>query len=238
MNNTFILLPNEYEKSNEEKYFSDISRKESNDKDKIFGNYLILFMMFHDIREMLLKNQLKNLNSLNLIKNKFPLANNINESELDINKEYEIEKIKSRKNCKNYSISYKFIENDNFDQGELIFLNKYSYFVQLNENKYKIKYKFKITTIGLYKDNYNNKEGENNLINFLIDENIFDKENKDDEDNKINISVKFEDEITKEEISKYINDKIFSINNDERLAFTGYFQEINNEINKGNEEDF
>ena len=71
-----------------------------------------------------------------------------------------------------------------------------------------------------------------------LDENIFDKENKDDEDNKINILVKFEDEITKEEISKYINDKIFSINNDERLAFTEYFQEINNEINKGNEEDF
>ena len=68
---TFILLPNEYEKGNEGKYFSDISRKELNDKDKIFGNYLILFMMFHDIREMILKNQLKNLNSLNLIKINF-----------------------------------------------------------------------------------------------------------------------------------------------------------------------
>ena len=238
MNTTFILLPDEYEKNEEEKYFSDISRKESNDKKKIFGNYLFLFMMFHDIREMLLKNEKsKNLNSLNLIKNKFPLSNNINEPELNINTEYEIKKIKSKKSFKNYSISYKFVENNNFEEGELIFLNKYSYIAQLNENKYKIKHKFKISTIGLYKENNNNNEGENNLINFLIDETLFYKE-KNDEDNKINILVKFQNEIKKEEISKYVNDKIFSINNDERLAFTGYFKEINNEMNNDNEEDF
>ena len=236
MNSTFILLPEEYEKNEEEKYFSEISRKDFNDKNKIFGNYLILFMMFYDIREMLLNT---NSNSLNLIKNKFPLSNNIAESELNINTEYEIQKIKVKKNFKSYFISYKFEENNNFQEGELILLNKYAYFAgKLNENKIKIKHKFKMNTIFLYKDNNkNNEEGENSLINFLIDENLVYKKNNDDEDKRINILVKFKDEIIKEEISKYINDKIFSINNDERLAFIGYFEELNNKI-KDNEEDF
>ena len=229
MNSTFILLPEEYEKNEEEKYFSEISRKDFNDKNKIFGNYLILFMMFYDIREMLLNT---NSNSLNLIKNKFPLSNNIAESELNINTEYEIQKIKVKKNFKSYFISYKFEENNNFQEGELILLNKYAYFAgKLNENKIKIKHKFKMNTIFLYKDNNkNNEEGESSLINFLIDENLVYKKNNDDEDKRINILVKFKDEIIKEEISKYINDKIFSINNDERLAFIGYFEELNNKI--------
>ena len=236
MNSTFILLPEEYEKNEEEKYFSEISRKDFNDKNKIFGNYLILFMMFYDIREMLLNT---NSNSLNLIKNKFPLSNNIAESELNKNTEYEIQKIKVKKNFKSYFILYKFEENNNYQEGELILLNKYAYFAEkLNENKIKIKHKFKMNTIFLYKDNNkNNEEGENSLINFLIDENLVYKKNNDDEDKRINILVKFKDEIIKEEISKYINDKIFSINNDERLAFIGYFEEINNKI-KDNEEDF
>ena len=192
--------------------------------------------MFYDIREMILNT---NSNSLNLIKNKFPLSNNIAESELNINTEYEIQKIKVKKNFKSYFISYKFEENNNFQEGELILLNKYAYFAgKLNENKIKIKHKFKMNTIFLYKDNNkNNEEGENSLINFLIDENLVYKKNNDDEDKRINILVKFKDEIIKEEISKYINDKIFSINNDERLAFIGYFEELNNKI-KDNEEDF
>ena len=237
MNSTFILLPDEYEKNEEEKYFSEISRKDFDDKDKIFGNYLFLFMMFYDIRQMLLKN---NLNSLNLIKNQFPLSNTISHSELNMNTEYEIQKIKIKKNFKSYLISYKFEENNNFEEGELILLNNYTYFAEkLEENKIRIKHKFKLNSIYLYKDNSkNNEEGESNsLINFLIDEDFVYKENKDSEDKRINILVKFKDEIIKEEISKYINDKIFSINNDERLAFIGYFEELNNKI-KDNEEDF
>ena len=128
-----------------------------------------------------------NSNSLNLIKNKFPLSNNIAESELNINTEYEIQKIKVKKNFKSYFISYKFEENNNFQEGELILLNKYAYFAEkLNENKIKIKHKFKMNTIFLYKDNNkNNEEGENSLINFLIDENLVYKKNNDDEDKRI-----------------------------------------------------
>ena len=41
----------------------------------------------------------------------------------------------------------------------------------------------------------------------------------------------------KKKFQKVFNDKIFSLNNDERLAFIGYLEEINNTI-KNNEEDF
>ena len=238
MNTTFLLLPNEYEKNEEEKYFSEISRKETNKKDKFFENNLLLFMMLHDIREMLLINNsfFKKLNSLKLIKDNFPIENN--NSELDINTEYEFQKIKSMKNFKNESISYKFEGKNDFEEGELIILNKFSYFAEiLNENKVKIKYKFKLNTIFLYKDNSNNSQKENNLINFLIYDDSNYKENETEKKEKMNIPVKFKDEETKVEISKYINDKICSINNDERLFFCGYFEEINNSI-KSNEEEF
>ena len=239
MNTNYILLPNEYEKNEEEKYFSEISRKDSNNKNKIFENNLLLFMMIHDLRKMLLinKSSSKNLDNLDLIKNKFPLHNNSNEIELNIDSEYELQKLEEKKNSTKLSISYKFSENNDFKDGELIVFNKYCYFAELlDENKLKIKHKFKINTIYLFQDKNINEE-ENNLINFLIYENpLFNKGNLNDE-KKVNIFVKFEDEKTKEKVSKSINDKIFSLNNDERLAFIGYLEEINNTI-KNNEEDF
>ena len=113
-------------------------------------------------------------------------------------------------------------------------MNKYAYFVEkINENKLKIKYKFKINTIYLYQDNLNNQE--NNIIHYLIFEDIFEKNKKKKE--KFNIQVKYKDEQIKDEIAKFINDKNFSLNNDERLIFSNYLEEINNSI-KNNEEDF
>ena len=238
MNTTYLLLPNECEKNEDEKYFSEISRKELNKKDKSFENNLLLFMMLHDIREMLLINNsfFKKLNNLKLIKDNFPIENN--NSELDINTEYEFQKIKSMKNFRNESISYKLPEKNDFEEGELIILNKCSYFVEIiNENKVKVKYKYQLKTIFLYQDNSHNNQEEKNLIHFLIYDDSNDKENEREKKEKMNIPVKFKDEETKEEISKYINDKICSINNDERLFFCGYFEEINNSI-KNNEEDF
>ena len=241
MNSTFLLLTKEYEKNEEEKYFSEISRKDLNIKNKILANNLLLFMMIHDIRELLLKNK----NSSELIKNKFPLHNNV-EIELNINAIYELKKIKLFKNFKRYSVSYKLDEYNDFIESELILLNKYIYFGELlDENKIKIKYKFKMNLMYLYKDNTinnNNKdneqgEGEISLIYFVINEDLFYNENKDDEEKKTNILVKFKDEKTYEELSQYIIDKTFSINNDERLAFIGYFEQVNNNI-KNNDEDF
>ena len=234
MNTSYLLLMDEFEKNEEENYFPEISKKYSNNREYIFENYLLLFMMVHDLREMLLINNkfFKSLNSLNLIKNKFPIQNN--EPELNINEEYELQKIKSMKNFNNLPIFYKFQEKDDFVEGQLIFLNKYVYFVEmLNENKMKIKYKFKINTIYLYQDNLNDEDI--NIIHYLIYEDIFEKNKKNKE--KFNIQVKYKDEQIKEEIAKYINDKNFSLNNDERINFSNYLEQINNNI-KSNDEDF
>ena len=239
MNTTFILLPEEHEKNEEEKYFSEIWRKESNIPNNIFENNLLLFMMIHDLREMLLINNgfFKNLNAENLIKNKFPLQNN--ESELNINNIYELQKLKTMKNFIQISVLYKCNEQQDFEEGELILLNKFSYFAKLiEEDKIKIKNKFNLNSIYLYQDNFNYIDNkENSIINFLIHENPPEINNENDKIDKLIYSVKFKDEKTKEEYTKYINDKCCSVKNDERMNFMSYLDKINNSI-KDNEEDF
>ena len=239
MNTTFILLPEEHEKNEEEKYFSEIWRKESNIPNNIFENNLLLFMMIHDLREMLLINNgfYKNLNAENLIKNKFPLQNN--ESELIINNTYELQKLKTMKNFIQISVLYKCNEQQDFEEGELILLNKFSYFAKLiEEDKIKIKNKFNLNSIYLYQDNFNYIDNkENSIINFLIHENPPEINNENDKIDKLIYSVKFKDEKTKEEYTKYINDKCCSVKNDERMNFMSYLDKINNSI-KDNEEDF
>ena len=71
------------------------------------------------------------------------------------------------------------------------------------------------------------------------DDNLKKNDNNDDENpqENIHIIVKFEEEAIKEETSQKINEKILSINNVERLAFDGYFNEINISL-KDTEEDF
>ena len=239
MNTTFILLPEEHEKNEEEKYFSEIWRKESNIPNNIFENNLLLFMMIHDLREMLLINNgsFKNLNAENLIKNKFPLQNN--ESELNINSTYELQKLKTMKNFIQISVLYKCNEQQDFEEGELILLNKFSYFAKLiEEDRIKIKNKFNLNSIYLYQDNFNYIDNkENSIINFLIHENPPEINNENDKIDKLIYSVKFKDEKTKEEYTKYINDKCCSVKNDERMNFMSYLDKINNSI-KDNEEDF
>ena len=239
MNTTFILLQEEHEKNEEEKYFSEIWRKESNIPNNIFENNLLLFMMIHDLREMLLINNgfFKNLNAENLIKNKFPLQNN--ESELNINNTYELQKLKTMKNFIQISVLYKCNEQQDFEEGELILLNKFSYFAKLiEEDKIKIKNKFNLNSIYLYQDNFNYIDNkENSIINFLIHENPPEINNENDKIDKLIFSVKFKDEKTKEEYTKYINDKCCSVKNDERMNFMSYLDKINNSI-KDNEEDF
>ena len=239
MNTTFILLQEEHEKNEEEKYFSEIWKKESNIPNNIFENNLLLFMMIHDLREMLLINNgfFKNLNAENLIKNKFPLQNN--ESELNINNTYELQKLKTMKNFIQISVLYKCNEQQDFEEGELILLNKFSYFAKLiEEDKIKIKNKFNLNSIYLYQDNFNYIDNkENSIINFLIHENPPEINNENDKIDKLIYSVKFKDEKTKEEYTKYINDKCCSVKNDERMNFMSYLDKINNSI-KDNEEDF
>ena len=245
MNTPFLLLPEEYEKSDEEEFPKEILRKSTNNKDKFFDNCLLVFMMLQDLREILRNDPsfFRGKTSFNLIKNNFPL--NIKKddiSDFNIGEEYNLIKINPSKIIRQ-TASYKLSTSENFEEGELILFNKDIYFAKvLDKNLVKINLKYKLKSIGLYK----NKDDENNMINILIqtsenyEEKYLENENRDEDENKDNniyINIKFEDEKTKEEMSQKIYEKIISINNEERLAFDGYFNEMNNNI-KDLEEDF
>ena len=64
-------------------------------------------------------------------------------------------------NFNRYSIFYKLDKYNDFIESELILLNKYIYFDKLlDENKIKIRHKFKMNLMYLYKDNIINKDNE------------------------------------------------------------------------------
>ena len=248
MNTTFLLLPEEYEKNNEEEYLEEISRKKADNKDNYFGNCLLLFMMLHDLRELLLNDPsfFKGNSSFNLIKNNFPLIVQKNDiSDFSVNNEYNLEIIKNTKIYRQ-SVSYKINNAENFEEIELILYNKYIYFAKIIQNDLiKIVLKFKLKSIGLYS---NKNEDDSNTINILVhnqenneedlvnlNKNNNNEERKEEENT--NIIVKFNDEKIKEEVSQNITEKTLSINNEERLAFDGYFKDINNTF-KDIEEDF
>ena len=249
MNTTFLLLPEEYEKNNDEEYLDEISRKKADINDNCFGNCLLLFMMLHDLRELLINNPsfFRGKSSFNLIKNNFPLIVQKDDiTDFSVNNEYNLEKINLTKIFRQ-SVTYKLKNEDNFEEGELILYNKNIYFGTLiKDDIVKIVMKLKLKSIGLY----NNKEENDNLaINILVNASKEESDEEDDvkNDNNINeekkeeenlhIIIKFNDEKIKNEVSQKINEKILSINNEERLAFDGYFKEISNNF-KDIEEDF
>ena len=244
MNSTFILIPSEYEKSKDEEYPAELSRKNINMKDNYFQNCLLSFMMLHDLRELLLNNESYNKGkpSVKLIKDEFPLLCKSNEiTEFEINKEYNLDKINITKIYRK-TVSYKNSKSENFEQGELVIYNKHLYFCTIiQENTVKINLKYILKYVGVYKERNDN----NNEINLLMQKSqIFDEDNSvgnnfnvNDDEKEIIIVIKFEDEDTKKETAQKITDKILSINNDERLIFDGYFKEIINSM-KQIEEDF
>ena len=133
MNTTFLLLPDEFEKSKDEEYPQEISRKDLNNKKIYFENCLLLFMMLHDIREILLNDPsfFRGNSSFNLIKNNFPL--NIKKDDItdfSINSEYDIEKINPTKIYRK-PVSYKLQNSENYEVGELIIYNKHIYFANV-----------------------------------------------------------------------------------------------------------
>lgn len=89
----------------------------------------------------------------------------------------------------------------------------------------------------------NQDSNETDIINIMVEnytENIGDdsfEEKEDDEKTNLNIIVKFNDDKIRDNTLQYINDKIFTLNNDERLAFNQFIKEMNNDI-KDSEQDF
>jgi hypothetical protein len=221
MKNTFLLLPEEYEKTNEEEYPKEISKKHANKLDNYFSNLILLYMMLHDLKEMLIIS--KNINKL--IKNDFPLSNNRNDMiELKNNEDFNLEKI-NKKNIFRTKIFFKLYETEEFKEGELIIYNNYLYFTTIiKDNLVKtIDFKLKLTSVSMYKNFH-----ENVIINFLItnkDDDCLNEKSKLKNQKDLNIIVKFEDEKKRDETIQYYNDKIVSINNVERSAFNEYFKE-------------
>ena len=221
MKNTFLLLPEEYEKTNEEEYPNEISMKHANKLDNYFSNLILLYMMLHDLKEMLIIS--KNINKL--IKNDFPLSNNRNDMiELKNNEDFNLEKI-NKKNIFRTKIFFKLYETEEFKEGELIIYNNYLYFTTImKDNLVKtIDFKLKLTSVSMYKNFH-----ENVIINFLItnkDDDCLNEKSKLKNQKDLNIIVKFEDEKKRDETIQYYNDKIVSINNIERSAFNEYFKE-------------
>ena len=234
MKNTFLLLPEEYEKTNDQEYPNEISKKYSNKLDNYFGNLIILYMMLHDLKEILIISKSAN----KLIKNDFPLGNNKSDIiELKTNEDFNLEKI-NKKNIFRTKIFFKLYKTEEFKEGELVIFNNYLYFTTIiKDNLVKsIDCKLKLTSVSMYKT-----LNENAIINFLItnkDDDFFDEKSKFKNQKDLNIIVKFEDEKKRDETIQYFNDKIESINTFERSTFNEYFKRIcqGDNINKFDKE--
>ena len=232
MMSTFILLPGEFEKLKDEDHPKILSLNDNYSKDEdIFKNCLLIFMQLNDLKSIF--SNLRN-KKLNLIKNNFPLSDNKNDFYLD--REYNIERASPKKIFRQ-KVSYKTMNSEVLEEGELIVYRDYLYFCSLI-NKYiiRISLKFKLDSISIY-----NNIGENNIINFLISndnnmENGQREENIENENNNrnLNISVKFKDEKIRDEVTKFLNEKILTKNNDDRLIFNQYFNDNYNKYSSEN----
>ena len=238
MNTAFLLLPDDYEKS-EEDCPDEISRNHASIKNNYFGNSLLLFMMLHDLREILL-NKTNSAKNIKIIKDNFPLIINKDDIiEFKVNTECNLDKIRKKKIYKQ-SVKYKINNNEEFEEGEFTILyGKCLYIVKsIKQNLVKI-----ICKIPLKLAKINQDSNETDIINIMVEnytENIGDdsfEEKEDDEKTNLNIIVKFNDDKIRDNTLQYINDKIFTLNNDERLAFNQFIKEMNNDI-KDSEQDF
>jgi hypothetical protein len=238
MNTAFLLMPDDYEKS-EEDCPDEISRNHASIKNNYFGNSLLLFMMLHDLREILL-NKTNSAKNIKIIKDNFPLIINKDDIiEFKVNTECNLDKI-SKKKIYRQSVKYKINNNEEFEEGEFTILyGKCLYIVKnIKQNLVKI-----ICKIPLKLAKINQDSNETDIINIMVEnytENIGDdsfEEKEDDEKTNLNIIVKFNDDKIRDNTLQYINDKIFTLNNDERLAFNQFIKEMNNDI-KDSEQDF
>ena len=242
MNTSFLLMPEEYEKLEDEEYPDEISRKHASIKNNYFGNCLLLFMMLHDLREIVI-NKTNSAKNIKLIKDNFPLVINKDDIiDFKVNTECNLEKI-SKKKVYRQSVLYKVNDNEEFEEGEFAILyGKCLYIVKaIKNNLVKIFYKIPLKLAKINEDS-----NEKDIIHIMVenynenlgDDSFEEKENDDlNEKKNLNIDAKFSDDKIRDDTLKYIKDIIFALDNDERLVFNGFFKEMNNNI-KNSDEDF
>ena len=83
----------------------------------------------------------------------------------------------------------------------------------------------------------NKNENDNDEDEDDDDDDEDEGKNNEIEKKNLNVSVQFKDEKTRENTVQFINDKILSMENEERLLFNDYFKGMSNNI-KNIDEDF
>ena len=184
--------------------------KEYNE-DENFNNYLMMFMLLHDIKELLV-NSFKEKNDKiykDLIKNHFPL--DYSQLDFKIKVHYDIGEI-NEKDIYTKTIDFSFMNEDKYQRQELIIYREFIYFgtkikkniVQINQ-KYALKYMILL-------------ENEENIIECII----INRENQE----KIEIKIKFKNENIRNEALDYINNKIEIAKKSDNAKFYKYIKKL------------
>ena len=232
-----------YTNSNLNKNNNDSEIFLKNKKENIcFETNILIFMLIYDLKKIYKKRKNKNSPERNnniqekLLKNKFPL--DYSSYDFQIGSKYDIDSI-SPSNMYKQQIQYKIIDTKKnkekvFIKCEIFFYRSFLYFGLRNKeevNKVLIFKKIDIKNIEANKD-YNDKNGGENCVQLKVD----------DGNNEI-IILKFENRNKRKEFKDLINEKIMTSNNDERLLFSQYFEELiakfkNEDSNEKKLEDF
>ena len=183
-----------------------------------FESNIIIFMLIYDLKTIF-KNR-KSFEGINipskLIKNKFPL--DYSSYGFQIGNKYAKEKFEKPEIYKQ-QIEYKILNKEkDFIKCEIYFYRGFLYFGSKNiedEKNILIFNKIDIKIIEASQDYINN---ENNIENCL-------QIKLDDENNEI-ILLKFDDKNIRKDFKDLINKKIMTSNNDERMQFSQFFEEL------------
>ncbi len=211
ISNPQILL-----KENNDK--NSILFQNKNQKTLIFKDLISFYIYMHDLNVILFDN-IMNISDNKLIKEKNPLLNQII-YEFELDKNYDISKIINQK--ENNSIILEIVRIKTID---LLFYDKYSliiyypyiYFGTTDIKDVLIKYKYKITDLGIYKT----KKGDNiedNSLNFII---INQNENNG---KNIDISIKFKNKESCDKIFSELFNGIDKIKKEEKETFKQFLE--------------
>ena len=186
----FILIS----KNNEIENCPEIIKydKKFNDEQTL-NNYLIMFILLHDIKELLFKSSKNKNYNINkeLIKNNFPL--DYSQLDLKINEQYDLRKL-NQKEIYRRQIEYSYIGNNDFILKVLVIYRSYLYFCdQKKTNIIQINQKYSLKNIILL-------ENDENFIECII----INKENNE----KVEIIIKFKNKKLRDEALNFINNKI------------------------------
>ena len=183
-----------------------------------FESNIIIFMLIYDLKTIFKKRKsMEGINIPNkLMKNKFPL--DFSSYDFQIGNKYAKEKFDKPEIYKQ-QIEYKFLNDEkDFITCEIYFYRGFLYFGTKNiedENSVVIFKKIDIKLIEGSQDYINDKDNIDNCLKIKLD----------DGNNEI-ILLKFENKNIRQDFKDLINKKIMTSNNDERMQFSQFFEEL------------